>query len=171
MRLTDVEEIADVVSRVTETFCGATFESWDPLARGESLSGRILVMALEGPRPIRIALACDSRGGRLLAAAVFRIAHEAVTPQKIDDAITQLLSVVADQVQQVLGVHQPLGTPRPTTLAELGAAGTDDAVLLRSHGDVDLRLWILEEQPASTAAGAPGSVLSRFRSLVKRIKR
>lgn len=171
MRLTDVEEIAGLVSIATEAMCGAKFAPWDPLARGESLSGRMVVMAMAGARPIRIALACDSRGSRALAAAMFRCAPADATPEQIDDAIRELLNVVAGQVQRKLKIDQSLGMPQPTTmaaLAEEGGPGIRDAVLLRSQGNVDLRLWIFEKAPA-----APAAVRERgqgsFRSLINRI--
>lgn len=167
MRLTDVDEIAKVVSAVTEVMCGASFAPWDPLARGESLSGRMVLMPMLGPRPIRIALACDARGSRALASAMFHCAPTEVTPAQIDDAIRELLNVVAGQVQRTLRIDQALGLPRPTTLAELGGPGIQDAVLLRSRGDVDIRLWIFEEGLAGASAG-PAPIRSRFRSLIKR---
>jgi hypothetical protein len=171
MRLTDIDEIAKLVSGVTETMCGARFAAWDPLARGESLSGRMVLMSLVGPRPIRIALACDAQGSRALAAAMFQCAPAEVTPARIDDAIRELLNVVAGQVQRSVGINQPLGMPRPTTLAELGGPGIQDAVLLRSHGEVDIRLWIFEDMKSGT--GGPGPEVaparSRFRSLIKRL--
>jgi len=169
VRLTDVEEIAKVVSQVTERLCGATFEGWDPLARSDSLGGKIVMMSLEGPRRIGFALGCDARGGRLLAAALFRHSVASVTPRQVDDAIAELLTVVAREIQRVLGVDQPLGAPRRASLAELGALGLDDTVLLRSPGDVDLRLWVFEDRPVAAPAAAPTTVRGRLMSLVKRI--
>jgi hypothetical protein len=167
MRLTDVEEIAGVVSAVTEVMCGATFAPWDPLARGESLSGRMVLLPMLGPRPIRIALACDARGSRALAAAMFHCAPTEVSQAQIDDAIRELLNVVAGQVQRKLRIDQALGMPRPTTLAELGGPGIQDSVLLRSHGDVDIRLWIFEEGRVAKPL-EPAPLRTRFRSLIKR---
>jgi len=167
MRLTDVDEIAVLVSNVTEAMCGAKFAPWDPLARGESLSGRMVLMPLIGPRPIRIALACDGRGSRALAAAMFHCAPAEITPGRIDDAIRELLNVVAGQVQRKLRIDQALGMPRSTTLAELGGPGIQDAVLLRSQGDVDIRLWIFEEGDASESR-SQAPIRSRFRTLIKR---
>lgn len=170
-RLTDVEEIASLVSIATEAMCGAKFAPWDPLARGESLSGRMVLMAMEGPRPIRIALACDARGARALAASMFQCTPDETTPARIDDAIRELLNVVAGQVQRKLKIDQRLGIPRPTTMAELaeeGGPGINDAVLLRSHGNVDLRLWIFEKNAAAPAA-LQGSGRGSFRSLIKRL--
>ena len=171
VRLTDVHEIAGLVSSVTEVMCGASFSPWDPLARGESLSGRMVLLPLIGPRAIRIALACDGRGGRALAVAMLHRQASEMTSRQIDDAIGEMLNAVAGQVQRLLSIDQPLGLPRPTTLAELGGPGTQDAVLLRSHGEVDLRLWIFEEGAAVDALPAVSQlpVRSRFRSLIRRL--
>jgi hypothetical protein len=172
MRLIDAEEIAGVVSAVTEALCGATFEPWDPLARGESLSGRMILLPLIGPRPLRIALAFDARGRNALAAAMFKCAAVDITPALADDAIRELLNIVAGQVQRTLGINQPLGIPRPTTLAELGGPGAQDAVLLRSQGNADLRLWIFEEGDTEGKGEAhPQTFAARlpFRSLIRRL--
>jgi hypothetical protein len=91
-----------------------------------------------------------------------------ITPAQIDDAIRELLNVVAGQVQRKLRIDQALGMPRPTTLAELGGPGIEDAVLLRSQGDVDIRLWIFEEGSASEPR-PQAPIRSRFRTLIKRL--
>lgn len=170
--LTDVDEIALLVSAVTEVMCGATFAPWDPMARGESLSGRMVVLPMEGPRRIHIALACDSRGSRALASSMFGCPPAEVTPRQIDDAIRELLNVVAGQVQRKLKIDQPLGTPRPTNLAEMSEAagvGIGDAVLLRSQGNVDIRLWIFEQAAAPSVDSAAVASRGMFRSLIKRL--
>lgn len=172
--LTDVDEIAAMVSAVTQVLCGARFAPWDPMARGESLSGRMVLLPMEGPRRIRIALACDARGSRALASAMFGCRPCDVVPRQIDDAIQELLNVVAGQVQRKLKIEQPLGMPRRTNLAELSEAagvGIEDAVLLRSQGDVDIRLWIFEQHEPAPAVDAPAALgRSTFRSLIKRLR-
>ena len=171
-RLTDVDEIAKLVSDVTEVMCGTTFAPLDPLARGESLSHRMVLLTLEGPRRIQIALACDSSGSRALAAAMYRCPLAAVTPAQIDDAIGELLNVVGGQIQRTLKIDQPLGTPRPTTLAELsqaGGVGIQDAILLRSQGNVDIRMWIYEQHDVSPQPAPADRGPRTFRSLIKRL--
>src|SRR5438876_6603706 len=134
-RLTDPLEMAKLVSDVTDVMCGVTFTPSDRLARGESLSGRMVILSLQGERPIEIVLSCDAQGGRALTAAMWHCPPEEVTPARVDDAIRELLNLVAGKVTRALDVKHTLTVPRNTTLAELaGIGGLDmnEAVLLRS---------------------------------------
>src|ERR1051325_8724129 len=94
-RLTDPREMAQLVSYVTDIMCGVTFVPSDPLARGESLCGRMVMVSLQGEPPIDIVLSCDAQGSSALTAAMCRCTPAEVTTAKTDDAIRELLNVVA----------------------------------------------------------------------------
>jgi hypothetical protein len=172
----NAENLAALVSSVTETMCDVKFTPWDPMARGESLAGKMVMLPLEGERKINIVLAYDGRGGRALACKLFSCAPDTLTPEMVDDAVRELLNMVAGQVQRSLKVDQRLGLPRSTNMAEIaaeGGPGASDSVLLRSAGNADLRLWIFErvahggEQASSPAAKVP--VAKRVKLLVRRL--
>src|SRR5438309_1195737 len=146
-RLTDPVEMAELVSYITDIMCGIRFTPSDPLARGESLCGRMVMVSLQGGRPIDIVLSCDAQGSHALTAAMFRCPAEEVTAARVDDAIRELLNIVAGRVAQTLDGEETVGQPRSTTLAELADLGGPDpseGVLLRSQGQVDIRLWLFE---------------------------
>jgi hypothetical protein len=169
---TGADALASMVSSVTGTMCGTTFEPADPSTRGESLCGRMVLLPIEGARQVSILLAFDVSGGRTLAASMFGMASEEITQDLADDAVRELLNMVAGQVSRALGLDSALGLARATTLAELaqhGGFGIEEGVLLRSTGNVDLRLWIFERgsQAGSEREAAPEGGL--FRSLLRAI--
>lgn len=169
--LPDAPTLARLVSNVTETMCGTTFTADQPVLRGESLCGRMVLLPLVGARKISIVLACDTHGGQALASALFGCDSKSLTPALVDDAIRELLNMVAGQVTSTLKIDQALGLPRKTTMAEIceiGGLKLDDAVLLTSHGRVDLRIWIFEHDGAEAKPASPsgGNLL---RSLLRKI--
>jgi hypothetical protein len=146
-KLPDAEKLASLVSYVTSTMCGVSFVPGDPVARGESLYLQMVMIALRGDPDITVVLSSDGRGSRALGAAFFGIGEDKVSQQMIDDAIAELLNMVAGQVATAMQSNHTLGLPRRTKLSEIARAGMatlDGAVLLRSEGAVDLGLWILE---------------------------
>jgi len=170
----NAENLATLVSSVTEAMCATKFSPWDSMARGESLAGKMVMLPLEGQRKINIVLAYDSRGGRALASKLFRMPPENLTPDLVDDAVHELLNMVAGQVTRSLKIDQRLGLPRPTNMAEIAAEGgpeTADSVLLRSEGNADLRLWIFErvDQAPAMAAAPRIPVSKRVKLLVRKL--
>jgi hypothetical protein len=72
--LPTAEEVAGVMSSVTEPMCGTRFEPCDPQARGESVCGRMFVLSFDGAkRDINVLLSCGPADSHLLAASLFGI--------------------------------------------------------------------------------------------------
>ena len=87
----------------------------------------------------------------------------------VDDAIAELLNMVAAQISTALGSTHALGLPARTTLPEIAAGGglrLDQAALLHSEGKIDLGLWILESPGEGPAAAEPAP--GGFRSLIRK---
>jgi hypothetical protein len=148
-----------------------TFVPGDPLARGESICRQMVMIPMRGEPDITVVVSSDSQGARALGSRFFGCAESELTEQMSDDAIAELLNMVAGQLSTSLGSTHVLGLPARTNLSEIAAAGglgLDDAALLRSEGDIDLGLWILENQPVA-AKSAAGSPRGGFRSLLRRI--
>jgi CheY-specific phosphatase CheX len=168
-KLPDPETLAALVSNVTRTMCGVTFAPGDEMARGESICRRMAMIPLRGDPNVTVVVASDAQGSRALGAAFFGRQPADITQQMADDAISELLNMVAAQISNALGSTHKLGLPSSTTLPQLAAAGgfrLDDAALLHSEGAIDLGLWILEspgERASSDAA--PGGL----RSLIRKI--
>jgi hypothetical protein len=174
--LPDALTLARLVSNVTEIACGATFAPADSAARGQSICSRMVLIPIRGERDISVVLSCDGAGGQALGAALRACPSNQLTPSMIDDAIAELLNMVAGQIQTALDIDQPLGLPRPTSLAEMSQrAGVrfEDAILLTSKGLSDLNLWIFEtvtisEETPPTQPQTPTSFSRKFRSLFRK---
>jgi hypothetical protein len=168
--LPTAQDLAAVMSSVTEPVCGTRFEPCDPQARGESVCGRMFLLSFDGAkRDINVLLSCGPNDSHLLAASLFGMSPEAVPAKVADTALRNLLNMIAAQLAQLLKVDASIGVARRTTLAEVarqGGPGIADGVLLRSTGRIDIRLWIFERISPAKPSGA-GQI---FRSLVKALR-
>jgi CheY-specific phosphatase CheX len=165
-KLPDCQTLAALVSNVTRTMCGVSFVPGDAMERGESICRQMVMIPLRGDPNVVVVVASDARGSRALGAAFFGKQPAEVTQPMVDDAIAELLNMVAAQISTALGSTHQLGLPTRTTLPEIAAGGglrLDDAALMHSEGAIDLGLWILESQ--ATLPDKPGG----FRSLLRKI--
>jgi hypothetical protein len=170
--LPDPKVLAALLSNVTRTMCGTTFSAGDPLTRGESLCGQMVLIPLTGSRSFNVIVSSDTRGSRALGAAFYGCDEKDLTKEMIDDAIGELLNMVAGQISAMLHLDLTLGLPHPTNLAEIvasGGSGIEDALLFHSEGKVDLWLWIFETHPPAPAEVRPPTKRSILRSLLTRI--
>jgi CheY-specific phosphatase CheX len=169
-KLPDCQTLAALVSNVTSTMCDVTFVPGDAMERGESICRQMVMISLRGDPNIVVVVASDTRGSRALGAAFFGKKPTEVTQQMVDDAIAELLNMVAAQISNALGSKHQLGLPSRTTLPEIAAGGglrLDDAALMHSEGAIDLGLWILE----GPAANEKKPETTGFRSLLRKLSR
>jgi len=126
------------------------------------------MLQLNGERSFTVVVSSDSRGSRALGSAFFGCADADLTQIMIDDAIAELLNMVAGQISSTMHLNLALGLPHTTTLAEIiasGGEGVADAALFRSEGKVDLWLWVFENHPRAGATPRK----TTFRSILKRL--
>lgn len=170
--LPDALTLARLVSAVTERVSGTKFVPADDSARGQSICGRMVLLPIQGARDISVVLSCDGTGARALGAAFLSCSVDKLTKEMIDDAIAEFLNMVAGQIQSELEINQPLGLPRPTTLAELsqgGGVAFDDSILLTSQGLGDLKVWVFERTlPVESSPRPPGAGMG-FRTLFRKL--
>jgi CheY-specific phosphatase CheX len=170
-KLPDSQTLATLVSNVTRTMCGVTFLPGDAMARGESICRQMVMIPLRGDPNVIVVVASDAQGSRALAAAFFGRSPSEVTQQMIDDAIAELLNMVAAQISTAMGSTHKLGFPSRTNLPEIATGGglrLDEAALLHSEGAIDLGLWILESMTSDKAKDAAPAARG-FRSLLRKI--
>lgn len=168
--LPDAPALARLVSNVTGPMCGKTFAPADDRVRGQSICGRMFLLPIQGERDISIILSSDAAGSEALGAAMFGRPPQQLTRKMVDDAIAELLNMVAGQIQKHLKIDQPLGLPRPISVADLTAeAGVDfsDSLLLTSSGIGDMKLWIFEKTHDEKTVSAPGGGF--VRSLLRKL--
>ena len=168
----NMNELARVVSNVTQTMCGISFTVGESAERGESICSRMLILPLVGLRRINIVMSCDQSAAKALARALLRRKDGELDRREVDSALRELLSMVAGQVVNLLQLDETLGTVRSVTLAELtsaGAAGFSNAALLRGSGNTDLRIWIYEVVDADESG--PHGLVDRGAGLIRRLLR
>jgi hypothetical protein len=167
----DAFALARLVSNVTEIVSGTKFVPMDDSARGQSICGRMVMLPIPGARDINVVLSCDTAGGQALAAAL-GCRDTPPSKESVNDAIAELLNMVAGQIQSALEIDQQLGLPKPTTLGELsegGGVAFEDSILLTSDNLGDLKLWVFERTPRAEAGAAPPTRDKGFRSLFRKL--
>jgi len=156
-KLPDESTIAQMVSNVSQRMFGVSFSRCDASTRGQSLCSRMVRLRLRGGSGIEVVLAFDTTSSRALTAAFHSWPEGWLNDAMIGHATGELVKLVASQLQSALHIDKPLGIPQRTTLAEMAARlgpGWDEAVVLRSDGLGDLRLWLLADPGAPLAEGA-----------------
>jgi hypothetical protein len=145
--LPDARTLAALVTNVTQTMCGISFEPAIDVRPAEHTFWRLAVLPIKGERPIQILLSSDKEGCAGLGSALLGFPAEDLDPAMIEDSLCELLNMAAGQIKRVLGVDNALGLPRIVT----GAAGQalfetarSHGTVLRSRGSLDLLIWVTE---------------------------
>lgn len=125
MPLLSREALAALVSDVTRTLLGIQLvpDLASPARRARDPRGAVLV--LPGPRPLTVALAADAPACLTLAGAMFSCRPHQVDASMIDDAIAEMVNIVAGATRAALGLDQPLGLPR--LVADAAALMADES--------------------------------------------
>ena len=137
------DKLAALVSSVTETMCGLSFA---PTASAEKLSAdwRTAALAIEGPRPILVALSADVASCSAIGAAMFGCPADTIDAGMMEDVLRELVNMTAGQIKRVLALDEALGLPRILTETDLLKAvdppQTSNTPL--QAGGVKLILWI-----------------------------
>lgn len=145
--LPDARSLAALVSVVTETMCGITFEPVDKMEPPTDVEWRIARLPIPGQRPLHVALCSDKQGSSALSSALFSVEKDSLDPSMLDDSLCELLNMTAGQIKTVLSLDQALGLPRMIQGEDFALklnAALRDGTVLRARGDVRLVLWITE---------------------------
>lgn len=174
--LPDAWTLARLVSNVTEAVNGTTFvpSCDDDSTRDQQICGRMFLLPFQGKRAISVVLFCDSTAAHAVASALYGYPREQLSREAIDDAVREMLNMVAGQIQRALHIDQQLGLPRPTSLAEISrtaGVGLVDSIWLTSDTLGDLRLWVFEAKGPGQPGDASRGWSGRFRSLFRGKKR
>lgn len=144
--LPDPQTLARLVSNVTQTMCGISFQPAEAPA-DPKLFWRVAWLPIFGGRPIGVALSSDQPGCRALGAALFSCPPETLDPSMIDDSLRELLNMAAGQIKGALSLDQTLGLPRIVSAPDLPPKAMESlqkGVVLRSGGKVSMLIWITD---------------------------
>jgi len=143
--LPSAEKMASLVSGVTQTMCGLTFEP-DSAAASSSLRWRTAVLPIPGPNPITVGISSDEAGLGALSAAMFALSPEEIDSSMMDDSLCEIVNMTAGLLKSVMSLNQALGLPKilqgPDT-PPVPSSKDPHVVVLRAR-TLGLALWIYE---------------------------
>jgi hypothetical protein len=133
------EQLAKLVSKVTNTMLGIAFVPDPAHELRPALVWRTALLPIPGVRPITVGLSSDEQGCLALSGAMFGVKAEEVDSRMIDEALCELLNMTAGLVKGALSLDQSLGLPHIVSESPRAAL----AVTLRAE-KLGLVLWICE---------------------------
>ena len=145
--LPDPDMLATLVTNVTNTMCGISFEADRDHRPDIDGYWRLATLAIPGQRSLSVTL-CSSRAGcQALGAALFSCPPESLDQSMLDDSLCELLNMAAGQIKGALGLDQALGLPKIANEPELSkrvARAVQEGVMLRSPENHGLLIWVSE---------------------------
>ena len=151
--LPDPQTLATLVSNVTQTMCGISFEPSKEVRQVDPAGWRLAVLPITGKRGIQILLSSDHTSSLGLGAALLGFPADQLDSSMIDDSLCELLNMAAGQIKRALALDDALGLPR-IVAGEAGQAlfktASHHGTMLRSRGELDLIIWVTESlQPGA----------------------
>lgn len=142
------EKLAALVSNVTQTMCGLSFESTGTFPAFHP-DARMAALTIEGPKPIMVALSADPASCSAIGEAMFGMPADQLDPGLIEDVLRELVNMTAGQVKQALAVDDALGLPSIVTEIDLLKILDQPRVSNGSMkaGGVKLVLWVGPRAP------------------------
>ena len=140
--------LAKLVSKVTGTMCGITFEPSTEHHPSPDLCWRVATLPILGRRPLRVALCSTEKAGVALGAAMFSCKPADLDATMVDDALRELLNMASGQINIAMALEQKLGLPEIVHGADIPESiqrAIKEGVVLRSAGDLGLLIWLAED--------------------------
>jgi hypothetical protein len=117
----------------------------DERERQTGLTWRTAILPIPGKRPLTVGLSSDDHGCSRLSAALFACSTEEVDHTMMNDALCQLVNMMAGLLKRCMSLDQPLGLPE--IVVGQGAPmppPQSPHVITLTAGPLDLVLWIYE---------------------------
>lgn len=144
------EKMARIVSNVTETMLGITFEAVPAQSAAQNkLTWRTVLLPIVGKVSLTVGLSSDEAGCLKLAGAMFSVAPKDVDQEMMSDALKELVNMTAGLIRTTLSLDQALGLPKvvPATDPNVLAAHAKTSLTVLRAKEVGLVLWILQGLP------------------------
>jgi hypothetical protein len=137
--------MASLVSGVTKTMCGLTFEP-DARADTSALRWRTAVLPIPGERPLTVGLSSDESGIGELSAAMFAVPRDQVDSSMMNDSLCELVNMTAGLLKSVLSLNQQLGLPKILAGADAPPVPhpSNPHVVVLKASSLGLALWVYE---------------------------
>ena len=140
------DQMASVVSGVTQTMLGLSFVPDRRETSWNDLVWRGAVLPIPGARPLTVGLSSDQPGCTALAAAMFQLPSAEVSDEMLSDSLCEMVNMTAGLLKSQLGLEQLLGLPRVVRTGEPPVPPPPPAVkrvVLRAE-QLGLVLWVFE---------------------------
>ncbi len=140
------DELAAVVSGVTETMLGLTFRPDRDDAPWSHLVWRAAVLPIPGAFPLTVGLSSDRPGCEALGSKMFQLTPAELSDDMLSDALCELVNMTAGLLKSHLALEQSLGLPRVVPERQLPLAPLpqdSNRVVLRADR-LGLVLWVFE---------------------------
>ncbi len=145
LELPSADALAKLVSNITETMFGISFEP--VFSPSPDLIWRTVLLPIPGKHPLTVGLSSNRKGCAQLGSAMFQVPADAVDPSMMDDSLCELANMTAGLLKSTLALDQALGLPRviPEGHEHSGTVRADNGHLtvLRAK-EVGLVLWIFQ---------------------------
>jgi hypothetical protein len=144
IRLPTSDELATVTSGIAQTMCGLVF---NPI-KGKVDSAkmwRMAVLPIKGAQSVKVAVGSDQLSGAALGHRMFALPISNVDPTMAEDALCELVNMVAGRLKRLMSVDDSLGLP--TLIRENAPIWENDkarSVLLRGDS-VELYVQVVIE--------------------------
>jgi len=145
LALPPAEQLAEMVSSVTQTMLGLSFHPV-PVSAANSNGWRSAVLPIPGATPVTVGLSSDESGCQALSSAMFSVGANDLDDDMIDDSLRELVNMTAGLVKSAMALDQALGLPKIMGHVDtVNMIKTDDvhSVVLRAE-ETGLVLWICE---------------------------
>lgn len=144
MNLPPPDKMAQLVSGVTQTMLGFTFEP-DGSNTHDTLAWRTAVLPIAGAVPMTVGLSSDEEGCTTLAGAMFGLEKANVDQSMMHDSLCELVNMTAGLLKSAMSLNQSLGLPRILSGADAPEvpAASPQVVVLKAQ-QLGLVLWIYE---------------------------
>ena len=106
------DKLAALVSSVTETMCGLSFENTGTHPAVEVSQLRTAALNIEGKKPILVALSADLASCSAIGSAMFGCPADQIDASMMEDVLRELVNMTAGQIKAELSLDQALGLPR-----------------------------------------------------------
>jgi hypothetical protein len=137
--------LASMVSKVTNTMCGITFEPATGAPPSPAMCFRVARLPISGEPPLAVVLCSDQESSATLGSALLKCDPAALEPAMIDDSLCELLNMAAGQIKNALAPDRALGLPKILSGGDHDQQAERvlrDGMTLRSRGALNLILWI-----------------------------
>jgi hypothetical protein len=140
------DKMAAVVSGVTQTMLGLSFQPTTGDTPWSHLVWRAAILPIPGAFPLTVGLSSDKPGCEVLGAKMFQVPVQEVSDEMLSDSLCELVNMTAGLLKSHLKLEQALGLPKitPANQPPLPPPPADmNRIVLRAD-HLGLVLWVFE---------------------------